>query len=148
MVLQKSSAIVILACVATAVSGFFAYAVLVGNKTIYNNGSVKAVGVGVYWESNCVNDVSSIGWGYLDPGSSHDKTVYIRNEGTVPMTLSMTVDGWDPSSASGDITVTWNREDQTLDAGDVLVTTITLSVSSETSDLSSFSFDITIVGTE
>ena len=148
MVIQKSSAIILLTCIATALSGFFAYAVLVGNKTIPNNGHVKAVGVGVYWENSCINDVDSIGWGYLDPGTSHDVTVYVRNEGTVPMTLSMSVNNWNPSSASTYITVSWNREGQSLDPDDVLTATITLSVSQATTDLSSFSFDITIVGTE
>jgi len=146
MITQRFSLIVVLS-VAAVVGGFFAYALLGSSWTISNNGNVKAVGVCVYWESGCVNEVSSINWGYLEPGATHDVTVFVANEGNVPVTLSMTTDNWNPGAATY-ITVSWNREGYVLDAGAVAETVITLSVSDEISDVTSFSFDIAIVGTE
>lgn len=34
------------------------------NRTISNSGSVKAIGVGIYWDQACTNPVASISWGF------------------------------------------------------------------------------------
>jgi len=56
--------------VATLAVIFFAapliYGLLTTSATIGSSGSVKSVGVRVYWESSCVNEVSSIDWGVVD----------------------------------------------------------------------------------
>jgi hypothetical protein len=74
--------------------------------------------------------------------------VYVRNEGTVSVTLNMTKGNWNPSSASSYITLTWNKEKYVLPAGQVVTAVLTLSVSSSVSGVTSFSFDITITGTQ
>jgi len=122
--------------------------ILFGNRTINNQGNVNSIGVGVYWENTCINEVSTINWGYLEPGSSQNITIYIRNEGNIPMTLNMTTDNWNPSSASTYITLSWNSEGSQVSADSVLETILTLSVSSGISEIDSFSFDITITGIE
>lgn len=126
----------------------FTYGLLFGSKTINNEGNVNTIGVGVYSEATCINEVSTIDWGYVVPGSTKNVTVYVRNEGTIPMTLSMTVDNWVPAGASTYMVLSWNREGSQVDAQSVLQAVLTLSVSSSISDVSSFSFDITITGTE
>ena len=149
MVSQRFSAILLTTIAALAVASvIFTYGLLFGSNTITNQGNVSSIGVGVYWESSCTTEVTTIDWGYLQPGSTKDVTVYIRNEGTIPMTLSMTVDSWNPVEASDYITLTWNREGSQVNADSVLQAVLTLSVSPSISDVSSFSFDITITGTE
>jgi hypothetical protein len=134
--------IAIVGMVITAVGAF------VATRTISNVGSLKAVGVDVYWDSSCTNIVSSINWGELEPGYDKQVTVYIKNKGTVPLRLSMTVNNWNPPSASTYMTLSWNCEGYVLGAGSVISTVITLSVSSSISGITSFSFDIIITGTE
>ncbi|UCE29579.1 MAG: hypothetical protein JSV85_02345 [Candidatus Bathyarchaeota archaeon] len=129
-------------------TAILASGLLSGNRTIYNQGNVNTIGVGVYWDSACTNNVSSINWGSLEPGSNVDRTVYVQNEGNVPMTLSLTEGNWDPTSASTHISLDWDREGSVIDAGSVLQTVLTLSVSSEVDGITSFSFDLTITGTE
>ena len=149
MLNQRFSAILLTTIAAMAVaSAVFTYGLLFGSKTINNEGNVSSIGVGVYWESACTTAVTTIDWGYLQPGSAKDVTVYIRNEGTVPMTLSMTNGNWDPAGASEDITLAWNREGSQVNAQSVLQAVLTLTVSSSISDISGFSFDVTITGTE
>lgn len=126
----------------------FTYGTLFGSKTINNQGNVNAIGVGIYWENTCINNISTIDWGYIEPSSTQNITVYIRNEGTVPMTLNMTTNNWDPLSASTYLTLGWNREGSQVNPNMVLETVLTLSVSSSINDISDFSFDITITGTE
>jgi len=135
---------------AVAVMGMVvsALGVLVATQTISNTGNLSAVGVGVYWDSSCNNAVLSIDWGALDPGATVDKTIYIKNEGTLAVLLDMTTDNWDPASASSYISLSWNRENYELDPGSVIQAVLTLSVSSSVSEITNFSFDIVITGTE
>jgi len=116
------------------------------SRTVSNTGSVKAVGVGVYWDSGCTSPVSSIPWGMLDPGSSKNVTCYIRNEGNSVSTLSMYTSNWNPSSASSYITLSWNYGGQSISPGGVVKVTFTLSISASINGITSFSFDITIIG--
>jgi hypothetical protein len=116
-------------------------------QRIPNTGNVRAVGVGVYWDSDCTSNVTSIDWGFLEPGATVNVTVYIKNEGNIPVVLNMTTDYWYPTSASENITLSWNREGYVLNPGSVQAV-LTLSVSSDISGVREFSFDIIITGTE
>ena len=114
------------------------------NQTISNTGSVKAIGVGVYWDQSCTDAVTSINWGILEPDSNVTRTLYIRNEGNTEATLSMVTSNWNPSNASDYMTLTWDYGDQTLNANEVIEVKLTLSVSANIAGITSFSFDITI----
>jgi hypothetical protein len=152
MAMQK---IPIAAVLAIAITGIvlsvLAAGLLVAYQSVPNTGSVKAVGVGVYWESSCTNNVTSIDWSFLEPGDVVSKTVYIRNNGNVPETLNMTTDNWNSEAASTYLTLTWNREGYVLGTSEstrVVQAILTLSVSSSVSGVAGFSFDIIITGTE
>ena len=115
-------------------------------RTVSNTGTVKAIGVGVYWESGCINKVTSINWTTLEPGQKRNQTVYIKNTSNVPVTLSMSTQKWNPSNASKYITCTWNSEGKYLNANQVTPAVFTLSVNATISGITNFSFDIVIVG--
>ena len=136
--------------VAIAVMGLMVSALgaLVATRTVTNSGSVTAVGVGVYSDSGCTTALSAISWGTVNPGDVKTYTMYVKNTGNVPVKLNMTVSNWNPSSASSYITLTWNQEKYVLPAGQVVPAVLTLSVSSSVSGVTSFSFDITITGTQ
>jgi hypothetical protein len=152
MAMQKIPVGVIFAIAITGlVLSVLAAGLLVGYQSVPNTGNVKAIGVGVYWDSSCTNNVTSIDWGFLEPGAVVNKTVYIRNNGNVPETLSMTTDNWDPASASTNMTLRWSREGYVLGTSQstrVVGAVLTLSVSSSIAGVTSFSFDIIITGTE
>jgi hypothetical protein len=147
MAMQK---ITIGTVLAIAVMGMVVSALgaLVATRTISNYGNVSAVGVGVYWDSSCTNMVLSIDWGALEPGASVDKTIYIKNEGSLPVLLSLTTENWSPASASSYMTLSWTRESYVLNSGSVVQAVLTLSVSSGVSEITDFGFDIIISGTE
>ena len=115
------------------------------NTRIQNQGAMKAVGVGVYWDQALTNRVTSIDWGTLEPGSNVNKTVYIRNEGNAAAILSMTTSNWNPTSASTYMGLSWDYGGQTIGVNAVVQVRLTLSASSSVSGITSFSFDITIV---
>jgi hypothetical protein len=124
-----------------------AVSLLTAYQTIPNAGNVKAVGVGVYWDSPCTTNVTSIDWGFLVPGSTANKTVYIKNVGNTRESLNMTTASWS-TGAYGNITLSWNDESYVLDPQSVVPAVFTLSVSSGISGVTSFSFDIILTGTE
>ena len=116
------------------------------SRTVPNAGAVKAIGVGVYWNNECTNPLSSIDWGVLEPGSSKNVTCYIRSEGNSVSTLSMNASNWNPSNASSYMTLSWDYGGQSINPDDVVQVTFTLSVDASIEGITSFSFDITIVG--
>jgi len=111
---------------------------------IVGRGTVKAVGVGVFWDSNCTNPVSFIDWGMVEPGSMNNVTVYVRNEGNVAANISLATDNWNPPNASDYLALSWNYDGQPLNPAEVIQVTLTLTVSLSVHGIESFSFDITI----
>jgi len=113
--------------------------------------SQGTVDIGVYADAAFTQEYTSengITWNAVMPGQSTTKTVYIRNEGTQAVTLHLTTSNLTPSQAAGLITVTWNKEGQTLAAGANVSAILTLSVDSSISGITSYSIDVTIEGTE
>ena len=144
--MQRSQILVIYVLVASVlVAGTFA--LLTIQKDIQGSGSIRGVGLGVYWDLQCENATSSIDFGLLEPGSYKDFTLYLRNEGNTVLTLNMTSKNWNPTEAANYMSLTWNREGQQASPDQVISFVITLSVSSNIQDISSFSLDITISGT-
>jgi hypothetical protein len=117
------------------------------NKTISNAGSIRGIGVGIYWNSACTNQTSSINWGVIDPGANKTIRVYVRNEGNTATTLSMNAQNWNPPAAASYLTLKWNYAGQTVSVNQVLSVRLTLVVSRDISGITSFGFDITITAT-
>lgn len=149
MATQRLSALILLTVVAMAIGAVvIGSGILFGSRTIINQGNVNAVGVGVYSEASCTNEISSINWGYLEPGSTKNFTIYIRNEGNIPITLNLTTDKWTPVSTSTYISLRWNREASQVAANSVVEAALTLLVSSDIAEITNFTFDAIITGTE
>jgi hypothetical protein len=126
---------------------------LVATRTVSNTGNMRvvtspSVQLGVYSDSGCTTALSSVSWGTLDPGTTATATVYLKNEGNVPVTLSISASNWAPSSASSYFTLTWNRAGNVLAVGASVQAVLSLAVSSSISGITTFSFDITITATQ
>ena len=135
--------VVVVATTALATLGL-----LSSSRSVQSRGAIKAVNVGVYWDSGCTNASASIGWGLLSPGAAGNVTLYVRNEGNLPVRLGLSTQGWSPANASSYISLGWNAEGQVLAVGNVTSATLTLSVSSGISGIIDFSFTVVITGTE
>jgi hypothetical protein len=148
MAIQKISTGAIIAIVMVGIVLTVTTAGLISvSQSVSSSGSVTAINVGVYSDSSCTQNLTTIDWGTVAPGNSVTKTVYVKNTGNSDITLSMTKNGWNPTSANGPITVTWNKEGTTLSAGASAAAIITLSVSSGISGITTFSVNIVITGT-
>jgi len=144
----------IAAILAIALTGIVVSALAAGLLTNYqrvpNQGYVKAVGVGVYWDAACTQNVTSINWGFLEPGTTSTKQVWIKNIGNTQISINMTTENWSPTNARNYLTLVWNREGWILNATQSVQAVLTLSVLSTITetDIVEFSFDIVITGTE
>jgi hypothetical protein len=147
---RRKVATVILAAVAlTTIAGFMLAQVasnIQTSSTLSNVGTVKAVGIGVYWDAGLTNRTTAINWGTVDPGTQKAFTVYVRNEGNSAITLSQAISNWNPSTASTYMTLTWNYNNQPVNAGAITQVTLTLTVSPSISGITVFGFDIAIIG--
>jgi len=92
--------------------------------------------------------ISSIEWGALDPDETATTTFTLYNDGNVPLTLSMSLGNWNPTIAGDYITVSWNRENVVVNAGQNTVATLTIHIASDVAGFTSFSNEIVITGIE
>ncbi|MGB8781188.1 MAG: hypothetical protein WCD81_11155 [Candidatus Bathyarchaeia archaeon] len=147
MAMQKATigAVLVVAVMATLVG---ALGTLTVTRTFSNNGTINAVGVGVYSDSSCTTILSSVSWGTLNPGNTATHTIYVMNNGTIPVTLTMTYGNWSSPSAQSYITLSWDHDNTQLASGSNATAVLTLSVSSGISGVTNFSFNINITGTQ
>ena len=147
----KNKNVVITSTVAVAAIGLFitllASGALTSSKTIASSGIIATANIGVYSDIACTQSLTSINWGTVSPGGSVARTVYVKNLGTTQVTLSMTGANWNPASANGPITLTWNREGTALGANQVATATLTLGAASSISGITTFNVDVVITGT-
>ena len=123
---------------------FAVYGLMQSSMRIAGTGTLKVVDVGVFWGFNCTEEIHVIDWGFVEPGSANNVTIYVRNEGNVVATLFMYTENWDPTNASDYLELTWDYEGSPLEPAEVTQITLTLAVSTNVEGISNFSFDIII----
>ena len=124
------------------------YGLLSTTSSIGTTGVVSSASLGIYSNSQCTTVLSSIDWGSISPGGSKTVTIYVKNTGTVAMTLALSTSNWTPTNAASYLTLTWNYAGATINSNGVATIILTLSVSSSISGISSYQFQITITGTQ
>lgn len=133
-------------CLAVLVS-YTAVASLSRSQSISSYGNIIAVNLGVYQDSACTVNATSIDWGVVDPDSSVTRSVYVKNTGNVAVTLSLAVSSWSPSIAGSYLAVAWDRQGIVLSAGQVVQATFTLTVSTNVTGFTDFSNVLVVSGT-
>lgn len=140
------------ATMAIALTGLFLTMITAGlittSKTLTSTGSITALNVGIYSDSGCTQNATSIDWGMIAPGNSTIRTLYVKNIGTIPIILKMTTSTWVPSTATQYLSLGWDKENYVLNPNLSVMATLTLTASSSAGNLTSFSFNIIIGGTD
>ena len=124
-----------------------AEAVMSSYRTVHSTGSVKAIGVSVFQDSACTQALTSVDWGTLEPSSVKNVTIYVKNTGNAPTTLSLQTGNWSPAGASSYLTLSWNYNNVALTVNEVRMVKLSLSISASITGITGFSFDITIAAT-
>jgi hypothetical protein len=130
-------------------------------------GMVYTIGVKAYYDPGLKNITTQIQWGKTYPGSSINKTLYIKSISNVQTQLHLQTANWTllnstnaivsgPSPTTPYLNLTWNYDNKTIIPGKVIHVTLTLSVAdSQTfvqflvdNKVTSFRFDIVIDAVE
>jgi hypothetical protein len=123
-------------------------AVLINSQSFPITATINSVNLGVYSDSGCTQTATALNFGALNPGGTGTQTVYIKNSGNVPETLTMTSNNWNPTNATSSLTLTWNQQNTILPAGQTIQATLTLTAAANTGSLTTFSCSVTITGTQ
>ena len=119
------------------------------STTLSNSGTIQiqtTQGIGIYSNQQCTTEQLSITWGTLEPGTSQSVVCYIKNEGNTENVFSMQTSNWTPSNAAEYITLSWDYDGQAVSPNEMAEITFTLNVASEITGITTFNFDITIIG--
>jgi hypothetical protein len=147
--LTKTHSIAIIALTITALALTLTTAALLSaSQNVPLSGTINAVNLGVYTDSACTQPATALNVGTLNPGTTATQTIYIKNTGNIPETLTMTTNNWTPTGADSSLTLTWNRQNTVLAAGTSIQATLTLTAAANTGTLTTFSCDITLTGTQ
>lgn len=139
--------IVLTAVVIIIALAFTTVGALLLSQTIFSTGTITTVNIEVYSDSECTQKLTSINWGQTAPGENVSTTIYVKNTGNTPVTLSMTTDSWNPQAAHSYITLTWNKSGISLPAGNSTAAVLTITVASNITGITSYSLNIIITGT-
>ena len=147
MATLKITKIIVLPIVLTAVLlTLTTLGALSNSQNVDLSGTIATVNVDIYSDNACTQPCTTVNVGTLNPGSTFTQTVYVKNNGSIPVTLSMNTNNWNPITASDYLTLSWNRQNQILNPGLSCEATLTLTVGTNTDNLTSFSFSVTITG--
>ena len=142
---KKSKVLVVILTVAAVSLTLTTLAVINVNTNLPSSGSILTTpNIGVYSDSGCTTNMTSINWGSLSAGSTTTTTAYIKNTGTATETLSLGTSNWAPTGCNTYFTLSWNQVGTQLTPGQVVQATLTLIVSPSITGVTSFSNTIII----
>ncbi|MEX2737498.1 MAG: hypothetical protein Q6356_000315 [Candidatus Wukongarchaeota archaeon] len=107
-------------------------------RRVSNVGRIKTIGVGVYEESQCLNPLSSIDWGVLEPSEIKSVSCYLRNEANVKIVLELTTENWIPLNTPNFIFLDWNYTGGILEVNEVRKVIFRLDVSGDITGIDNF----------
>lgn len=124
------------------------FAAITANQNVTTNGSVTvSPTLGVYSDAGCTVPLGSISWGNITAGSNVQRTIYVKNTGSgCSLALGMTTSNWSFTN-NGNMTLTWNQEGTRINPGQSVAAVLTLAVSPNIVDITTFNVQISITGT-
>lgn len=131
--------IIVVTCILSVPTSAFA---LSSSKNAVKTASVT---IGVYRDQGCKHTLASINWGGIYPSSTVNVSGYIRNLGTVPVTIQMSAVNWNPLNSWKYLLLSWNYSGQPIKPNEVVPITFKLAVSENAQNLGTFSFVINIL---
>jgi len=110
-----------------------------------STGIVAKVGLRVFYDSEATMEISSISWGTLEPNVTKTKTIYVKSESTVTLTLSVTTSGWNPAGIEQNFVFACDCNGKTIQPNQVIPVVLSLTYT-KPGTMTNFGFDIVITG--
>lgn len=93
-------------------------------------------------------DKTSIDWGVLEPAENKTENITATNGLISAIVLDVETANWVPPEAADFIVLSWDYNDQSLQPNQEIFIILTLSVSPDIENITTFTFDILINGLE
>ena len=117
-------------------------------RELPNTAATQDANIETYLDSKCTKKVSSIDWGPVEPGTSKTFTLFIRNKGKNPVTLSYYTSNWSPSQIVDSLALIWDYNGQPIGFRETIQVVFILQASEDAEPIETFSFDTVIVDTQ
>jgi hypothetical protein len=145
---KPSKYIAVILAIAACMIATTTLASITVTKNVLSSGTVTTTpNIGVYCESGCTTNMTSINWGTITAGGSATQTVYVKNIGNGAIALSLATGNWNPAAADTYISISWNQQGTQLLPGQSVPAIIKLTVVSSITGVTGFSNTIMISGT-
>jgi hypothetical protein len=105
-----------------------------------------SIEIDIYSDPECRNVISNVEWGEIESGGSSDVQVYVKNNGDVSVIISFDTENWSSSTAESNMVLSWDYDGVQIQPREIRAVTLTLRVDSNCPELSSFGFNIVIIG--
>ncbi len=116
-------------------------------QTLPTSGLIAGKGLAVYLDPGGTEVATRIEWGTINPGSAVQRTVYVKNTGTVPINLNTTTNT--PTPANLFTMISFSTDQQGTQIQPTEITPIVLSLTVlQTADPTNFTFNVFIAATE
>jgi hypothetical protein len=125
-----------------------AFGTLQTSQQVTNSGVMASPGLGVYTDSAATKNCTNIDWGITYPGAAITRSGFLRNNGNIPMNISLVVGPFVPSEASQYLSVSWDSQYKVVQPGAIVPITVTLTISPASNPLATFSFTIRVDGVQ
>jgi len=136
-ILLSISSLLLVSFIAAQLNGFF---------TIQNQGTVTSINISIYSDSACTEPLTAIHWGSIKVGETKTSMAYLRNEGTLAVTVTLSVGDWVPSASSGALSLTWDSENAQVEVGNVQP--VVFSLKALNNNVTGFAFRTIVTGIE
>jgi hypothetical protein len=114
------------------------------NRTISNNGRIRAMGLEVWQNANGTNALISIAWGSIPPNYTFQHIAYVQNINESTLSLHMNISDWSPANASGYLSCVWNSTAVLVAPGAIVPVKFELTATNDAPRGTVFSFNINI----
>jgi len=144
----KLSSLLVIALLIGSVGGWV-YGLSTYQKRITSKGTLQKIGIETYFDSACTQTLNEIDWGILGPGSTKSFSFYIKNTENIAATLALETEGFTPPEIQQYLTLTFSISlARVLEPSEVIPATITLHLSPDVQEITSFTVDIIITATQ
>ncbi len=125
------AAIVLISVLAVSAAGSVTYAALQASGRFGSSGKIVAIGLQVFRDAALTQQATEFSWGELAAGNTATMQLWVKNNGTVPIILSLSAEDWTPLIAQQYITFSWNYAPGTvIQKGSLLEVAVIISVTS------------------
>ena len=91
--------------------------------------------------------MSSLTWGEIEAGKSSTLRIYVKNNGDASVVLSLATDNWNSKDSKDNMSLSWDYTGSKIQPNEVRAINLILNVNPDCPELSSFGFDVIIIGT-